>query len=1731
MNTQIGINSASKLKKACAVVLAVSTAIWAIGIATLAPVLVGTVEAAAMTAHPNGVLVDIGDANHTVYLISGGTRLGIPSPTVFASHGYTFAKVVAANDYDKALPAGSVMTYADSTLVKVGQEISLIGNGQKRGFATEAAFKGLGYDFTKSNIVTPEAGYLSTFTGYTTGTPITSATEAHPNGSLVNVSGTVYQISDGHLVGVPSPAVFASQGLNWSNVVTANTADKALTVSASIMKFADGTLVKDTTDGRTVYVISDGQKLGVTTPEALAAYGYAWGNVVDGDVSSYTAGTVISDTTVIPTTGTNAVSLSTDTPAAGVVARGAQDVVFAKYTFTADSAGYTISSMSVTRGGYAADSDVTAVKLFNGSTQLGSTQALNTNTHKAGFTGLNVAVPANGSVTLTVKGNLLATAGIGNSVQLGISAAADVTATATLAGTFPMYGNARTVATVAVGVLDVDVRTTPAAAIVLSGSTEQAIASWTFAATATEGFNINSIKLTNVGSAGDADFSNIKLKYNATELATATSMTGSAATFTLAAPLEIKASQTKTITAYANISAGITTQRTLQFEITRAEDISATGMNSGGNVTATKATGGSGTAFTRQTGLVMIAGQGSLTTSLDTASNPSAQAYVLGTENNLMTTLKFSAGSREGARVTQLTLTLAGTNAASTDISNVCLYDASDVAIGSCGSIIGTTVQFGTNTINAYDATGLFDVAATENKVIKVKADVPTGASTSHTISLSVANAGDVRADGLVSQNDVPAASITGTATGTAHTISAHGTLTLTTAGDSASAATISKGIQNVAIAKFDMTASAGEDILVGSIKVSFAKDATGDTTAFEDLVAGDITNVDFYDGTTLLGTVASPITDATLAVNLTVAKSTTKSISIYADIPSTTTAGYVTARLHAATDVDTTGSSSTDTDVATGTPAGSVMTISTGSLTAIMSASPIYASVTANATDLIVGNLVLTAGTAEDINISQVVIKETGTIVDATITALKLFDGATQLGDSKTLTTTKATFSGTNFPVKITKGTSKTLVIKASLNSSSTGYIQVGVDNYVSDISATGVSSSATIYANHLTTVTADQSIDISETDVTAELASLAGTAIGDVMTIGTEDILLVTANGSTVVRGFNNTTAAVHAAASEVVRKSSTKVLASANGITAASVTTIDFTTTVSGTIAEGDMITWYDPDVAASADDMKLVTAINTTSFLVTNVDTYAGTDSDGEVADVDGIVVVHDNYGQAMAIVAVGTMTVDVDSANPVAAQVIAGTSGVEFTKIKFAASFEDIKISKLVLTQDGGRSADFSAVKLTYKDSTGATKTASEPITGTTVTFNLPAGSEIYVTKDGNQTVTVSADVNTAAAGAVSADAVKFGIANAETGSLASAITAAGASTGTTLVDAKFTSPTLEPIITNVTAKTIYKTKLTVAKSASSPLSGSLTQSTAMKLAQFTLTNASNAANQEASFTSFKIKLNRTNVTADNFKLYRADTNAQLGSTVISPATTSDTVTFTIASNNTIAAGGTLDVYVKSDVHFQGANATSTLAGNMQAVINNLASGGDITWSDGVTTSITWVDVANTTSIEDTGMFTYSGGSDSYLPYLVAVVAANVGTAAKVDATDTVKFVYSEPMKTSVAPVGAAANDITGNAGTDTISVNVAAGTGASLGIMTFATSVTVTANSTAASTYAQATTVQTNDSWTCTIGTGTDLAVVGAISVVADITKGAVQDAQGNALSNVTTAVTATGTF
>jgi len=790
--------------------------------------------------------------------------------------------------------------------------------------------------------------------------------------------------------------------------------------------------------------------------EVLASWGLTSGTGFVGSTTRAKLDTFLTDGGVTPPVdgevGTAAtVSLASDTPVAAQVALNSQDVIFTKIKFTAGANAYTVTKIVVARGGVSADADVASIKLYDGSTQLGSTQALNTNTHKATFSSLSWTVPSYGVKYLTIKASIAAsgTATVGDSIQLGIASAADLVSSVTPSAVYPIMGNARTIAGISVGGLNVDAQTSPATTTILSGATDQEIACWRFTASSTEGFSVHKIKISQVGTAASTDLSNIKLKIAGSQIGPTIAALDSSnqAEFDLSsAPLSIVMGGSKDICAYTDISAGIWTGRTVIYEITQYLDVTAYGSNSGGVTTI-----GSDTneAFSRQRGSQMTVGQGSLTVALDASLNPAQQYYVKGTTNRLMTAVKFSTGASEGVRIVKLRFTLTG---AVTDIANITLWDDATQIAGP-SSAIGGYVNFGANTIG-WDATGLFDMEKSTNKTILVKADIPTGASSTAQIRLAVASPADVWADGLESQYDIPSGSISGSATGNAHYVSGFGSLVVSLASDTPAAQAYVKGSTAKVFAKINLTAGSGEDVILSAITFRcYRSDSTGSTCS-----SGDLTNAKLLksDGTQFGVTIASPAATLAFSGNLTITAAQAVSLSLVADVPTSSSATTTHVSIDetgstVATDLTTTGASSGVDISESGSAIGKLMTLGQGSLTVSAAATPGDQTLIIGATQAPVVNLVFTAGTGEDVRITRILLRRmclTGAnnCAAGDATNIALYEGSTILTVKKpwdTSNTTNTTITASDFlnnsGIDITKGQQKTITVAVDLPSTGT--------------------------------------------------------------------------------------------------------------------------------------------------------------------------------------------------------------------------------------------------------------------------------------------------------------------------------------------------------------------------------------------------------------------------------------------------------------------------------------------------------------------------------------------------------------------------------------------------------------------------------------------------------------------------------------------------------------------
>jgi hypothetical protein len=179
--------------------------------------------------------------NGTVYMVTAGGQLRpYTSAGAFLSYGFNnWSGVVQASADDLALPTGAFIPPRDGNIIcsNKGSDTGtcyLITNGEKAAFTSEGVFSQLGFSF--SNALYGDVSFLPA------APDISSATQAHLPGTLVNNNGTIELVGATGTIGIPDMSTLSSWGYVLSDVVPANTADQQLTQSGVLPTHISGEL-------------------------------------------------------------------------------------------------------------------------------------------------------------------------------------------------------------------------------------------------------------------------------------------------------------------------------------------------------------------------------------------------------------------------------------------------------------------------------------------------------------------------------------------------------------------------------------------------------------------------------------------------------------------------------------------------------------------------------------------------------------------------------------------------------------------------------------------------------------------------------------------------------------------------------------------------------------------------------------------------------------------------------------------------------------------------------------------------------------------------------------------------------------------------------------------------------------------------------------------------------------------------------------------------------------------------------------------------------------------------------------------------------------------------------------------------------------------------------------------------------------------------------------------------
>ena len=373
-----------------------------------------------------------------------------------------------------------------------------------------------------------------------------------------------------------NPQVFTSyEHLKWSNLkkLSADTV-KGYTISALTRAINDTKVYVLAPNGDT------GTKQWVDDLTCFNSKSYDWDsvyiiNATDRDNYS-TIGSLCG--TGGGVTGNLILSLASDSPAASTLPTNVQGVTFVKYSLTGSG---TLNQATFKRDGAGAIDDFGDLYIYKDGVRLTSGRSISSSNSKVTFINLGIAAPATFELVADIS-----TGTPGDINYFTIETASDVTANATVGGTFPIKGNPMGISGTAAGTVEVT-RAGSATRNVTIGGLNQEISQFKLTV-ATEGANVSRIQLFNGGTADNNLITNLKLKDNTgATVATATEIGSNGyVAFVFSTPYYIAKGENEIFRVYADIGA-TKPDRTIILYLELATDVLAKGTTYGYGMAAT----------------------------------------------------------------------------------------------------------------------------------------------------------------------------------------------------------------------------------------------------------------------------------------------------------------------------------------------------------------------------------------------------------------------------------------------------------------------------------------------------------------------------------------------------------------------------------------------------------------------------------------------------------------------------------------------------------------------------------------------------------------------------------------------------------------------------------------------------------------------------------------------------------------------------------------------------------------------------------------------------------------------------------------------------------------------------------------------------------------------------------------------------------------------------------------
>lgn len=436
-----------------------------------------------------------------------------------------------------AVPSmASAATLMNGDLIKAsGPAVYYYSNGRRFVFPNEATYRSWFADFSGVRTITDSELAAIMIGGNVTMRPGTSLVK-------ITTDPRVYAVTRGgvlHWVESEQIAI-ALYGSNWARRVV-DVPDQlfvnySIGSSVSTAVHPDGSLVSYSGSSDR-YVVVNGMRRRITdagfsanmfqaTHVIPTTINYSNGADVVAREAELADAVVTSGSPTTPVSGSLTVSLASDTSPSMVLPKNAQNVMFTKVNLMAGSSGATVSSMRFRRVGVGSTSDFSNVYLYKADgTRLTSGRTISSTDNSVTFSGLNLTLGAGATQAVYLSADLSSPSSTGGQhlFELADMSSVTLSGTGSVAGNFPIRGNAMTVGTASVATVTVQDGSEPADP--RTGTQDAELANFRLALSGTNAdVEVRRVTLYQTGTISNSDLGNLRLFQGADQVATASSI-------------------------------------------------------------------------------------------------------------------------------------------------------------------------------------------------------------------------------------------------------------------------------------------------------------------------------------------------------------------------------------------------------------------------------------------------------------------------------------------------------------------------------------------------------------------------------------------------------------------------------------------------------------------------------------------------------------------------------------------------------------------------------------------------------------------------------------------------------------------------------------------------------------------------------------------------------------------------------------------------------------------------------------------------------------------------------------------------------------------------------------------------------------------------------------------------------------------------------------------------------